>query len=384
MTDNHALVAGREQVPKRLLDEPPRKPLLKRAVGWIIRLAIAAVILVWFVPRFIDYHKVWTALQRLSVFDLILLSTLSLSRVVTESSIFRALLRGLPWRTGVRAYLSSDAIGQVFPPPAPSIVMYTYFESAGFDAETASAGVVGTFLFSTLGRFATWPVAFVLLFLHGAVPERTEIITAASFLLLGGVAVMGWALMRWENSAAWMGTGVSRIASWIRARFGRAPVADLGPTLTKFRAVTVSVLAQRWKATSVAVAVNLVVSYLLLLVALRSLGISSASLPWVDVFGAFALAFWLAAAVPINGSGIGVTDLVMISTLTDVSGVSSSDITAAVLIWRLFYSFTILPFGLYTLSQWRKDNPNVFKRRSGPGPDDGIEAVSTTPSAVSP
>ena len=357
-----------------VLETPPKKPLPRRILGWVIRLVAGAVILIWILPRFIDYREVWAALQHISPFEFLLLLSLSLLRVLTESSIYRALLRGLSLRTGARAYLSYDAIGQVLPPGAPEVVLYTYFDSAGFDTETATAGVVGSFIFATLGRLVIWPVAYVLLLAHARPPERTEIITAASLLVLGAVAIVGWALVRWESSAALIGTWTSRIASWVRARFGRGPVVDLGPTLTRFRAATVSVLAQRWKLASGAVALNMLVSYVLLLVALRSVGVSSDSLPWVDVFGAFALAFWLATVAPINGSGVGVTDVVLISTLTDVSGDSSSDITAAVLIWRLFYSFAMLPLGLYTLSQWRKDNPTFFRRHAGPALDSG-EAV---------
>jgi uncharacterized membrane protein YbhN (UPF0104 family) len=365
VTENHALAAGQPKVAKKLRDAPPRKPLPRRILGWFIRLAVGAVIVLWILPRFIDYHEVWTALQHISPFELVLLSALSLLRVFTESSIYRALLRGLSLRMGARAYLSYDAIGQLLPPPGPELVLYTYFDSAGFDTETATAGVVGSFLFSTFGRLTIWPVAYVFLLAHARPPERTEIVTATSLLVLAVVAIVLWALARWESSAALLGTSISRIASWVRARFGRGRVVDLGPMLTKFRAATFSVMGQHWKAASGAVALNMLVSYVLLLVSLRSVGVSSDSLPWVDVFGAFALAFWLAAVAPINGSGVGVTDIVLISTLTDLSGDSSSDITAAVLIWRLFYSFAILPLGLYTLSQWRKDNPNFFKRHSG-------------------
>ncbi|HEY6396034.1 MAG TPA: lysylphosphatidylglycerol synthase domain-containing protein [Solirubrobacteraceae bacterium] len=349
---------------------------------WLIRLAILVVVFAWLLPRVIDYHAVWDALTNLSVPALILLAGLSLLRIVTEASIYRGLLAGLRLRTGVRTYLSSDTVGLFLPPPAPSIVQYSYFGGAGFDTNTSTAAVIGTFVFATLGRLCIWPVAFVLLVATTTVPRRTLIITVVSLAVLAAVAAVGYCLARWEKVASWFGSTVSRVVSWIRARFRRSPMMDLGPRMVEFRTVALSVFARRWKATSVAVALNLLVSFILLLVAIRAVGESRATIGWVEIFAAFALAFWFAAVVPITQGGLGVVDVVLISTLTDESGASSSVMTAAVLIWRFFYSFAMLPLGIFTLSQWHKDNPNAFKRHPHPTHDSAVGAPASATSAA--
>jgi uncharacterized membrane protein YbhN (UPF0104 family) len=384
MSANRPQVAGGPQAPPPVLDAPPHQPLRKLVTRWLIRLTILVVIFAWLLPRVIDYHAVWQALTNLSVLALILLTGLSLLRVVTEATIYRALLVGLRLRTGVRAYLSSDTIGLFIPQPAPSIVQYSYFGGAGFDANTSTAAVIGTYVFATLGRLCIWPVAFVLLVATTTVPRRTLIITAISLAVLAAVAAVGYCLARWEKVAFWFGRTASRVVSWIRVRFRRGPMSDLGPRMVEFRAVALSVFTHRWKAASRAVALNLLVSFLLLLVALRAVGVSSATIGWVEVFAAFALAFWFAAVVPITQGGLGVVDVVLISTLTDESGASSSVMTAAVLIWRVFYSFAMLPLGLFTLSQWRKDNPHALKRHPHPAHDSGAGAAAPATSAAIP
>ena len=70
-----------------------------------------------------------------------------------------------------------------------------------------------------------------------------------------------------------------------------------------------------WALGTLGVAANLALTYLILLAALRFVGVSAADLSAVDAFTAFAIAFWAGAVLPITGSGLGVVDAVLIAAL---------------------------------------------------------------------
>jgi putative heme transporter len=92
---------------------------------------------------------------------------------------------------------------------------------------------------------------------------------------------------------------------------------------------------------------NVGVTYLILIAALRFVGVSGSA---VDAFAAFAVAFWAGAVFPITGSGLGVVDAVLIAALIELSSASDDALVAAALLWRVFYSVIPLSVGAITLS----------------------------------
>jgi uncharacterized membrane protein YbhN (UPF0104 family) len=100
---------------------------------------------------------------------------------------------------------------------------------------------------------------------------------------------------------------------------------------------------------------------LILLAALRFVGVSGAELSAAEAFAAFAIAFWAGAVFPITGSGLGVVDAVLIAMLIELGSASDDAFLAAALLWRVFYSVITLPLGAITLSQFRKANPEGLR-----------------------
>ena len=125
-------------------------------------------------------------------------------------------------------------------------------------------------------------------------------------------------------------------------------------------------LREGWALGSVGVAANLLLTYLVLLAALRFVGVACATeLSAAEAFAAFAIAFWAGAGFPITGSGLGVVDAVLIAMLIELGIASDDALLAAALLWRVFYSVIILPLGAITLSRMRKVNPDVLQRGAG-------------------
>jgi uncharacterized membrane protein YbhN (UPF0104 family) len=138
------------------------------------------------------------------------------------------------------------------------------------------------------------------------------------------------------------------------------PVEDAARGAVELRARALAILREGWALGSIGVAANLFLTYLILLAALRFVGVSSAELPAAEAFAAFAIAFWAGAVFPITGSGLGVVDAVLIAMLFELGTASDDALLAAALLWRVFYSVLTLPLGAITLSRFRKANPDVL------------------------
>jgi uncharacterized protein (TIRG00374 family) len=120
----------------------------------------------------------------------------------------------------------------------------------------------------------------------------------------------------------------------------------------KFRGRTVELVRRRWIPITVTSLVSHLSLYLVLLVALRDVGVSEAEVSWAEVLAVFAFAR-LATAVPFTPGGAGVVEAVLIGGLVAAGG-DRAEVTAAVLIYRaLTWGLPIL-VGIPAFLWWRR------------------------------
>ena len=348
-------------------DPPPApvpRPLWRRLLRPALVIAALAVVFGWVLPQFIDYQQVWDALTELDAWEVLVLLGLGFARVPSEALMYRAFLPGLRLWRGTEAYLSSNLAAQVLPPPAPNVVQYAYFRGGGYEPDAARLAALGSFLFPTIGRLLLPIVALALLIVTGEVN--------GTILLAGGIALVvtlvlgtaGYFLLRGERSARRLGARLQRPLSWLLVKLKRDPIEDGAVRAEQLRTNTLAALREGWALGSIGVAANLLLSYLILLAALRFVGASGSELSAADAFAAFAIAFWAGAVFPITGSGLGVVDAVLIAALIELSSASDDVLVAAALLWRVFYSAIALPLGAITLSRFRQANPDALGRRT--------------------
>jgi uncharacterized membrane protein YbhN (UPF0104 family) len=335
-----------------------KRSLRDRAIGLLIQLALFAFVFGWLLPRFIDYEETWNAIKSLSLWQFAVLFGLSVARIPTEAMIYRALLPGLSLKVGSEAYLSQNFAG-LLPPPSSSVVQYAYFRSGGFDRRPSLIGAVGSFIFPTAGRLVLPVVAFALLVITGNFrPEAIWLVAISVFTLFVAGALI-WLIGRSDRSALWVGNQSGRAVSWVLARFRKEPVTGLGEMLVSFRNHTYEVVRQRWVAGSVAVSLNLSLTFVLLLISLRFVGLSNDELPASSVFAALAVGFFAGTILPLTSSGMGTVDLFLIASLSALSG-NANFAAAGEVVWRVFYSVLAIPFGVFTLNRFRKTNGHLL------------------------
>jgi uncharacterized membrane protein YbhN (UPF0104 family) len=339
---------------------PVPQPLWRRVLRPGLVTAALVIVFGWLLPRFIDYEEVWDALTELDSGELAVLVVLGLARVPTEALMYRAFLPGLGLRRGSEADHSSNFSGHVLPPPSASVVQYGYFRGGGYPPDAAGLAAAGSFLFPTVARLLLPLVAFVLLFLTGEIDGSIKVAAGLSLVVTAVVALAGFFFLREEHSARWLGARAARPLAWILVKFKRQPIDDTAGQAATLRTKALAVLRAGWALGSIGAAVNLFLTYLILLAALRFVGVSASELTAAEAFAAFAIAFWAGAVFPITGSGLGVVDAVLLALLVELGSADDDALVAAALLWRIFYTVLTLPLGAITLSRFRKANPDVL------------------------
>ena len=144
----------------------------------------------------------------------------------------------------------------------------------------------------------------------------------------------------------------------------------------RFRGNTVTLLHKRWLPLTVATVLSHFSLFLVLLVALRHVGVSNAEVSWQECLAAFSF-IRLLTALPITPGGLGVVELGATAALVTAGG-DREEVVAAVLIYRALTYLPPIPLGLVAYSFWRKGAKAraervAARRRAGEGQLDQVQ-----------
>jgi len=146
---------------------------------------------------------------------------------------------------------------------------------------------------------------------------------------------------------------VGRAVDWVRRLLRMQPVGDWGGRSSTFRTETIGLLRHRWLRLTVATLVSHISLYLVLLVALRHVGVSQEELSWIAVLAAFAFVR-LVSALPVTPGGVGVVELGYAAVMTiGLNDITSAQVVAAILVFRAVTYLLPIPLGLIAYVVWR-------------------------------
>jgi uncharacterized protein (TIRG00374 family) len=128
----------------------------------------------------------------------------------------------------------------------------------------------------------------------------------------------------------------------------------------RFRALAVRLLRARWHWLTAATVVSHLSLFLVLLLALRHVGVSESEVSWVEALAAFALVRLL-SAFPITPGGLGVVELGLAAALV-LAGGDRAQVVAAVLVFRLLTFLLPVPIGAVTWWLWRRSEGRPLAR----------------------
>ena len=104
---------------------------------------------------------------------------------------------------------------------------------------------------------------------------------------------------------------------------------------------------------TVATLVSHISLFLVLLVALRHVGVAQDDLSWIAVFAAFAFVR-LISALPLTPGGVGVVELGYAAVMTiGLDDITSAKVVAAILVFRAVTYLLPIPLGLVSYVVWR-------------------------------
>ena len=140
----------------------------------------------------------------------------------------------------------------------------------------------------------------------------------------------------------------NRVARLLRRR----PAGGWGERLVDFRREADGLLRRRWLALTAATLAGHLTVFLVLLVALRAVGVSSAEVNLAEAFAAWSL-IRIITTVPITPGGLGVVELGLTGALVTFGG-RRAGVVAAVLLYRVLTYVPPIAVGGICLLVWRR------------------------------
>lgn len=339
----------------------------RRWLGPLLSLALVVAVFAWFLPQFTSVSAVWTSIRAMTWAEVTLLLGAAVWNLATYQFLVMTTTPGLTFRQATVATETATAVSNTVVGGAAIALGLTYAmnSSWGFSRSRTSVSLLVSGLWNNFAKLGLPVVALVLLAFTA--PPTTGRLVAGLLgvaALVAVVVVLGL-LLRSEAAAARIGTGAAGAATALRRVLGRGPVSGWDRATTKFRARTVLLLRARWHVITLATLVSHLSLFLVLVLALRSVGVGAEEVSLAEALAVFAFARLL-TAIPFTPGGLGVIELALITGLAAAGG-ARADVAAAVLIYRALTFVLPIPVGLGTYVFWRRNHswrraPNTAPR----------------------
>jgi uncharacterized protein (TIRG00374 family) len=319
---------------------------------------LLVVVIFYFLIKKIDLGQVWSAITGMTWLELTLLGLLAIWNLCTYAFVWMAVTPdpGLSFGRAMVMTQSSTAVANTVPGGgAIGIGMtYTMLGSWGYSRSKATTAVLVSGVWNSFIKLAMPVLALALVLLQGG-PGGGRV-TAALLGIAGlvGAIVVFALILRSEEGARRFGLLAGRVASRVLGIVRRPPVQGWELATMKFRSRTTALVERRWGSITVTSLVSHLSLYLVLLVALRDVGVSNTQVGWAEVLAVFAFAR-LATAIPFTPGGIGFVEAVLIAGLTAAGG-HRAEVTAAVLVYRALTWALPIVVGVATYAWWRRQS----------------------------
>jgi len=335
--------------------EKPKTAVWKRVIQAAISLAIVVGIFVGVMPLIADYGLVFDTIGDMTSLELGVLFLVGMWNLATYWFVLTAALPGLRLREAAVVNQASTAVSNTLPfggaiGVGVSIAMLT---SWGFSIVAIGRSAVVTGIWNNFLKLGMPVVALALLALEGEItPARITAAVVGIAVLIAAVVLFGLVL-RSDRLARSVGRGLGAAIDWARGLLRKDKQGGWEDRASAFRTDTIGLLRHRWIRLTVATLISHISLFIVLLVALRNVGVSQEEVSWVAVFAAFAFVR-LISALPLTPGGVGIVELGYAAVLTiGLDDITSAQVVAAILLFRLVTYLLPIPLGLASYIVWR-------------------------------
>jgi uncharacterized membrane protein YbhN (UPF0104 family)/membrane-associated phospholipid phosphatase/tRNA A-37 threonylcarbamoyl transferase component Bud32 len=345
----------------------------RRILGAIVSIAVVVGIFGFAFPRLADFAEVRATITAMTPIELATLGFVALWNIVTYWFVMVAALPGSTLRQAALVNQSSTAVANTLPGGGALGIGVTYgmYRSYGFSTDAIADQVLVSGVWNNFVKFGMPLVALGLLALQG--DASTQLLLGALIGIAALVAAIAiFAAILWKESvAAWVGRAAARVMRPMMRLLRRpAPVAeDWAAIAVTSRARLLGLVRGQWIALTGATLISHISLYLVLLVALRDVGVSQDEVSWIQVLAAFAFSR-LVTALPITPGGLGVLELALTGALIAAGG-DPAQVAAAVLVYRAFTYLPPILFGGPAYLIWRRERLLEQRRASSPSTSRG-------------
>lgn len=353
--DSAGGVADTARVEETSSGEQKKKFPWKRVIQALISLVIVVGIFVGVMPLIADYGDVFETIKAMTGLEIGSLVLIGLWNLITYWFVLTAALPGLRLREAAVVNQSSTAVSNTMPGGGVigvgvSIAMLT---SWGFTIGSIGRSAVVTGIWNNFVKLGMPVLALALLALDGGITPVRLLAAAIGIAVLIGAVVIFALLLRSDRLARAIGRGVGRIVNGARRLLHKEPIGGWDERSSTFRTDTIGLLRHRWLWLTIATLVSHISLYLVLLVALRHVGVSQEELSWIAVLAAFAFVR-LISALPLTPGGVGVVELGYAAVMTiGLDDITSAQVVAAILVFRAVTYLLPIPLGLISYVVWR-------------------------------
>src|SRR6266516_3059787 len=262
----------------------------KRAVGYVISVAIVVAIFAWAIPKYADYHDVLSAIRTLTPLELWTLVAATIFNLVTYWWANQAALPGMGIGKAAVLTQTTTSVANTLPAGGAIAIGLTYsiLDSWGFTGTNVALYVGVTGIWNIFTKLGLPMLALVFLALSGHLTP-TYILAAILGLVVLCVAVGLFTLLfRSEAFATKIGNWLGRVVSRFRRLLHRPPVTTWGDGAARFRRDTIALVEHRWFRLSWTTVLSQVALFLVLLMSLRHMGVSEEEVSTAEAFAVYA------------------------------------------------------------------------------------------------
>lgn len=339
-------------------DAPRHGVTWKRVASAIVSLVVIVAIFYFVIPLIADYDEVFATIRAMTTSEITSLVLIGLWNLVTYWFVIVAALPGLRLREAAVVNQASTAVSNTLPAGGALGVGITLamLTSWGFTIAAITRSAVVTGIWNNFVKLGMPVLALALLAVEGGItPARLTAAAIGIAVLIAAVVVL-WMVLKSDRLARAIGRFVGKIVDWFRGRLRKEPLGDWDGRAAKFRLDTVGLLEHRWLPLTLATLLSHISLYLVLLVALRHVGVSQEELSWIAVLAAYSFVR-LISMVPITPGGVGVVELGYAATLTiGLDDMARARVVAAILVFRAITYLLPIPLGIASYVIWRVNN----------------------------
>jgi uncharacterized protein (TIRG00374 family) len=336
--------------------------IVRRGVQIAFAVFVVVGIYAFGLPRIAEFSEVWDAVLRMTWFEAATLIVLAFWNLFTYWLVEVASFPGLNHWQAMKVVSTSTAIANTMPGGgafglATTTAMY---RSYGFKNSTIATCIVTQGAWNNFVKLGMPVVALALLGITGAANAGLVAASIVGLAILIFAVVIFTMTLRSERAAKAVARRVGQIVAAMRGLLRKSRDGSaVAEGILRFRAETRELVKHRWLRLTWTVLVSHISLYLLLLLALRHVGLSQEVLGWIEVLAAFAFVR-LISALPITPGGVGVVELGLTAALVAAGG-PEAPVIAGVLVFRALSYLLPIVFGGVTYIYWRK---GAARRRS--------------------